>query len=536
MTSRNLLGYKNSRRDLMRLLGVGMGASAVGATGARVLAETPVAGDRPEIVVGVQALPGSLDPAVTYSNVSLRTFYSIYDYLVEYDYLSGDTPGMGGELIPGLLTEWDVIDDFTHECKIREGVTWHDGTPFTANDIKYSVARINAEDADPTLTAHRSSIFPGIEDVEVIDDLTLRFITSIPKPGLINTFAYGQAWIVPEHLVEEIGNEEFALTGMGTGPYKVAEFVPGERLVLDANDDYWGNPPAFSRVTYRTIPEDATRIAGAQTGELDLITNVPPDQMNELQNDDRFRTDSIPFANAHIYFFNTKHPHVQNKLVRQGLNRAIDRKAIIDTIWGGMADYMGSFQIPSWGDFYNPDRDAYAYDPEAAKALLEEGGYNGEEIVYSTMQGYYVLDVEVAQVIAASWQAIGVNARVQVEEQWGVTEDTMVLTWSNDLLPSEPSHTFWRIWGEGGPAQERGYWVPEDPRFNGEFGEILLSSFDHEARVEAYQGILDIWDDEAPAGILYNHHGTYLQRADLNWQPYTIYGMDFREQAVDSDE
>src|SRR5699024_2763582 len=100
----------------------------------------------------------------------------------------------------------------------------------------------------------------------------------------------------------------------------------------------------------------------------------------------------------------------------------------------------------------------------------------------------------------------------------------------------EPSHTFWRIWGEGGAAQANEYWVPEDPRYNGELGETLLTSFDHEARVEAFQAILDIWDDEAPAGILHNHHGTYAQQSHVGWQPYTIYGMDLREQAVNPDE
>jgi len=526
----SLLTNDVTRRDLMRLLGVGVAAGALGVSGARVLAQeaSPVVGDRPEITIGVQALPATFDPAVDYSNVSLRTFYSIYDYLVEYDYLGGDTPGMGSELIPSLVTAWTEIDELTTEFTLRDDVTFHDGSKLTANDVKYTVDRVIGPDADATLTSFTTSLFPGFASVEVIDDVTFRIITTAPKQGLVNTFAYGQFWVLPQAYLEEVGNEEFGRNPIGTGPYRFVEFVADDRLILDAYDGYWGSPAAFSKVTFRVIPEDATRIAALQSKELNIITNVPPDQMLQLANDSSLVTSSLPLANAHIYMFNTNHPNVANKLVRQGLNRGFDRKAIISTLWQGMADYMGSFQIPSWGDFYNPDRDAYAFDVDAAKALLEEGGYNGEEIVYSTLNGYYVLGVEVAQVIVASWQALGVNARVEVVDQWAPDETTMMITWSNDLLPNEPSHTFWRIWGADGIAQLYGFWTPQDARYNGEFGETLLTSSDQAARVAAYQSILDIWDDEAPAGILYNQHATYVEQAGTGWQPYTIYGMDLR--------
>lgn len=198
---------------------------------------------------------------------------------------------------------------------------------------------------------------------------------------------------------------------------------------------------------------------------------------------------------------------------------------------------MSSYQLERWGDFYNPERDAFAYDPDAAKALLEEGGYNGEEIVYTSHNGYYLLGVEAAQVIVASWQALGVNARLELTDSWlADPENMMIHTWSNSLTPNDPATTFWKWWEPNGTPQNRGFWTPEDERFNGELADTLLGTLDAAARVEAYQQMLDIWDDEAPAGILYNQHETYVQRADVGWQPYTIYGMDLREQAVGNPE
>jgi len=532
-TRTSLLAGDVTRRDLMRLMGVGAAAGALGMSGAQVLAQTPVAGDRPAITIGVQSMPDSLDPAIAGGSVvGARTLYSIYDYLLESDYLGGETPGLGSEIIPSLATSWTQIDDVTVEFVLRDDVTFHNGTKLTASDVKYSVDRIIAPDADPALAGNVGN-FSTFDSIEVIDETTFRIITKAPDPALIQGLTYGAFWTVPQAHVEDVGNEVFGQMPVGTGPYQVTEFVPGDHLTMTAYDGYWGSPAAFSQVTIRVIPETATRIAGVQSNELQLITTVPPDQLAELAGDANVATMSIPIANCHIYFFNTKHPNVANKLVRQGLNRGFDRKAIIDSLWHGRADYMQSYQLERWGDFFNPARDPFAYDPDAAKALLEEGGYNGEEIVYTSHSGYYLLGVEAAQVIVASWQALGVNARLELTD--GFVEDPenmMIHTWSNSLAPNDPVYTFWKWWGPNGTPQAQGFWTPEDARFNGELADTLLGSLDHAARVQAYQEILDIWDDEAPAGILYNQHETYVQRAEIGWQPYTIYGMDLRQQAI----
>jgi peptide/nickel transport system substrate-binding protein len=527
------LPFEVTRRDFARLLALGTAAGAATLGGGRVLAQTPVAGDRPAITIGVQSMPDSLDPAVAGGSVvGARTLYSIYDFILECDYLGGDAPGLGSEIVPSLAESWTQIDDLTTEFVLRSGVTFHDGSPLTANDVKYTVDRIIAPDADPTLQGMLSA-FATIEAVEVVDDLTFRIVTKAPDPALLQGLTYGSFWTVPQAHVERVGNEAFGLMPVGSGPYKVVEFVPGDKLVMEAHAGYWGSPAAFSTVTIRVIPETATRIAGVQSNELQLITTVPPDQMVQLESDSNLATSSIPIANCHIYFFNTTHPVVSNKLVRQGLNKGFDRRAIIDSLWHGKADYMQSFQLERWGDFFNPDRDPYAYDPDAASALLEEGGYNGEEIVYTSINGYYLLGVEVAQVIVASWQALGVNARLEIVEAWSADPaTTMIHTWSNSLAPNDPAVTYWKWWSPQGTPQAQGFWTPEDPRFNGELADTLTGSMDHAARVEAFQAMLDIWDDEAPAGILYNQHETYVQRGNVGWQPYTIYGMDLREKAI----
>jgi peptide/nickel transport system substrate-binding protein len=534
----------STRRDLIRFLGgsaaavaaFGVGSSLAVAAPARVNVVPGASNqgeERPELVIGVQANPNGLDPAQAgFSVVAARTLYSIYDYLIEADYLGGDVPGLGGELIPSLATEWTRIDDLTMEFKLRDDVLFHDGTPFTANDFKYSVDRVIGEDADPLLSPGYSQV-AAFERVDVIDDFTFRIVTKQPDAGLEQRFTYGIIFPVSQSAAEAAGLEAFNQAPIGTGPYKVIEFVPGDRIVLEAFADYWGSPAAFSKVTFTVIPEVATRLAAVRSNEVQIITQVPPDQTLEVEGDSDLGVSSIPIANCHIFHYNTQHPAVASKYVRQALNIGFDRQLLIDTLWRGQADIMQSYQLPRWGAFYNPERSDFAYDADRAKALLEQGGYDGAEIVYRANSSYYLLGAEAAQVIVQMWQDLGVNARVEILDDLGADPENMsIRAWSNSIAPNDPAVSFYQWWGPNGSPQVNGLWTPEDPRFNGELAEQLLGSMDQATRVAAFQQMLDIWDDEAPAAILYNQYETYVQRSEIGWNPYTIYGMDLRKQAI----
>jgi peptide/nickel transport system substrate-binding protein len=538
--------HPGTRRDLMRLLGGGAAAAASLKLGGAANAAPVRVGDvqiaanqdgaRPELVIGVQANPNGLDPAQAgFSVVAARTLYSIYDYLIEADYLGGEIPGLGSELIPSLATAWTRIDDLTMEFTLRDDVLFHDGTRFTANDVKYTVDRVIAEDADPLLSPAFSQFAP-FASVEVIDDVTLRIVTVQPDAGLEQRFTYGIIFPVSQAAAEAAGLEAFNQMPVGTGPYKVVEFVPGDRIVLEAFDGYWGSPAAFSKVTFAAIPEVATRLAAVRSNECQIVTQVPPDQTLEIEGDDAFEVLSIPIANCHIFHYNTKHPAVANKFVRQGLNIGFDRQLLVDTLWRGQADVMRGFQVERWGAFYNPDRTDFAYDADRAMALLEEGGYDGAEIVYRANSSYYLLGAEAAQVITQMWQDLGVNARVEILDDLGADPENLIIrAWSNSISPNDPAVSFYQWWGVNSSPQKNGLWIPEDPRFNGELADALLGSMDQAVRVEAFQQMLDIWDDEAPAAILYNQYETYVQRSEIGWNPYTIYGMDFRERAISAE-
>lgn len=540
----NILDSAQTRRDLIRLLGAGALAAAgiavapksgLAAPGAARVLDVAASQDdaRPEIVIGVPSNPAVLDPAQAgFSVVAARTLYCIYDYLIESDYLASDPPGLGTELVPGLASSWTRIDDLTFELKLRAGVLFHDGAAFTADDLKYTIERVTAPDADPLLQAIYSQV-GSITTVEAIDDLTVRLVTATPDPSLEVRLTYGMIFPVPQHYIEEVGIEAFAQKPIGTGPYKVAEFIPGDQLVLEAFDDYWGSKPAFSKVTFRIIPEVATRLAAVRSDECQIAVQIPPDQIVEIQNDSELATRSIAIANCHIFHYNTKHPHVASKYLRQALNIGYDRQLLIDSLWRGNADVMNSFQLERWGAFYNPDRPAPAYDPDRARELLTQANYNGEEIVYRANPSYYMLGADAAQVIVAMWQELGVNARVEILDDLAADpENLMIKAWSNSISPNDPAATFLLWWGKNGGPQKDGLWVPEDSRFNGELTDTVAGSLDQAARVTAYQQMLDIWEDEAPASILYNQYETYVLRSDIAWQPYTIYGMDLREQAM----
>lgn len=356
----------------------------------------------------------------------------------------------------------------------------------------------------------------------------MRFITAEPDPLLEIRLTSWATWILPKAYFEEVGADEFALNPVGSGPYSFVELSPDEILVLESHDDYFGGMPSASGVEFRVIPETAGRVAALVSGEVDIITNVPPDQVSTLEGNDNVEVRSVPLANCHVLRFNTRHAHLQDKLLRQALRLSIDRELLVETLWGGRAELMRGHQFPEYGDLYNPDRPFSLFDPDRARELLEQSSYAGEEIEFRTQPAYYTLGAEAAQAIVQMWQDIGVNASVTVLDNVysdGV-QNIMVTNWSNSSFTADPDGAFWLRWGAPSGSQ-REFWTPEDPRFN-ELGEAARKTLDTEFRYNAYQEMLDIWEEEVPGTELYIPVEHYGVRTGLDWLPYSFYYMDLR--------
>jgi peptide/nickel transport system substrate-binding protein len=534
-----------SRRELMRLLGIAGGGVALAGTAASTLASggpagtdsfrvfQETSGTQRELIVGVAGIPANLDPGQGgfFSVVGFRVTQLFFEPLVRIDYRDSDPLGFGNTIVPALAESWTQIDDLTMEIVIRDGALFHDGTPVTADDVKFTIDRIIDPNADERLK--RVNVFYGTVDrVDKVDDRTLRIMTKQPDAVLLQRFVV--FFVVSKAAVEAAGLDGYALNPVGAGPYKVAELVAADHLILEAFDDYFDGPVPFSKVTIRVIPEVATRMAALLSDEVQIITDVTPDQMDLLSADSSIKVVSLASVNAPLPYYNTHHPTLADKRIRQALNLAIDRQLLIDTLWMGQAEPLHGYQVPEWGPMFNADRPAIPYDQDKAKALLAEGGYDGGEIVLRVPAGYYPLGDDAGQAIVAMWQDIGVNARVDLYDlSQSSTVDPASVTaslTSAAFSPFDPVMTFATLWGPTGSFQTN-YWTPESPKFN-ENLDLIGRSLDMAERSAAYQEILDIWEDEAPGTLLYRINFISGQDSTIGWQPYTGFDLDLRRQNI----
>ena len=473
---------------------------------------------REELIVGVQALSATLDPARELSNVGTRISYTPYDTLIRRDFLNNN------EHVPSLATSWEQVTETELTLRLRDDVTFHNGTPFSSADVVFTFERLLNAPADSELAEART-YFSTFSSAEAIDDHTVRITTAEPDPLITKRLASWASWIVSKQYVEEVGEDEFLRTGMGTGPFRFVSFDPDNELVMERHDGYWGDAPTVQRLTFRVIPEVAARITALVNDEVQLITNVPPDQVSTIENAGNVDVRDVPLANVHVLQYNTRNPLLDDKKLRQALNLGIDRQLIIDAIWGGNAIPKHSHQFEEYGPLYDPERPLTPYDPDAARQLLSESDYAGETIPYQLAAGYYTNGEQVAQAVVQMWQDIGINAEVQIGEDSVTGEDRVVHTWSNSSRLADPDGSLWVLWGSGSTTQEQ-YWdAPEE--FN-RLGEEARATQDEQLRYENYQKMLDIWEDEAPGTVLYDPVEFYGVSKAVNWNPYSFYYMDFR--------
>ncbi len=477
-----------------------------------------------ELRVAVAGFPDSMDPHESISNVGMRLHYSTFDTLIRRDFLDNN------KLVPSLATEWKRTDDKTIELTLRKDVVWQDGTPFTSADVKYNYDRIIGK--DPKLEVASPGYFP-LASVEALDDYRVRIVTSAVDPVLEKRFAGLGGQIIPAKYHKAVGTDAFRTKPLGTGPYKLLEYVKDERMVFEANDKYFGGAPAAKKLTIRLIPETAARLAALQNGEVDLVTNVPPDQIASLQNKKDLVIRQVPLANVHVIRYNMKAKPFDNKFIRQAISYAIDRKTLVEQLWSGYAIHTRGFQYEG-EEFYNPNRPLLAFDPEKAKALLKQGGYANEPITYlANTPNYYTNEREAAEAIVAMLKQVGINAKLELLE--GAAKDTafkennrQITPWSATSGTGDPDGYLWRNWGPDNGQQKNGWWAAESAKKFNELGAEARSILDKTKRFDLYQQMLDIYEDEAPGTILYIPKEAYAMRANIDWTPYPLYYMDLR--------
>lgn len=483
-----------------------------------------------DLTIAVQKLPDVLEPALENSNVHQRVMYSYYETLVKLDYRDG------GTLKPWLATNWEVESPRSIVFDLREGVMFHNGEEMTAEDVAFTFSQERLNTESPTAGGRivTAPFLGGIESVEVLGRYRVRITMETDDALIVQRFANYPGQIVARSGFEAAGSDltEFGKAPVGTGPYQVDEFVFGERLVLTPFADYWGDAKAAAeRVTFTVVPEIATRIAGLRSGQFDIITEVGPDHIPELQAASGVDVVGGPILNIRgVIYDNTTNDVLKDARIRQALNVAIDRQAIVDSLYSGMTEVTPGWQMDVFGEMFLEDRGQPEFNVEKAQALLAEAGYQGEEIVFRSQEGYYTNEGQTARILTRMWHDAGLNVRLDMVQNWDqvyAPDGRGIIQGSFTAFYPDPVGQIWRRFGPDGGFAQRGL-VTNNPEFVA-LGETLVTNPDVPVRREAFAQMLDNFEADPHGSVLYAMTQFYGIRDDVKWTPYPQQYMNLTE-------
>ncbi len=350
--------------------------------------------------IGIGIDPDTLVPFQITTMIPFNISQLIYGPILQY--------GENGELTPNLATSWGYsADGKTFTLKLRKGVKFTDGSDFNAYSHKnYIDMQLN-----PKIRAPFRFLLAAIKSVDVVDPYTVRYNLKAVFAPLDQVTALGAAMSLKATQPYDINR--LRKEHVGAGPYKLVEWVKGERIVLVRNKNYWGKRPTVDKIIYMIIPESATRIAMLRSGELDISYSPSPPDIKSLEADPNFKV-ARPLSTRMIFIgMNTQKGWTKNKYFRQALNYAIDKKAITERILFGIAKPLDSTMPPSMFG-YSKMENQYDYNPEKAKALLKKANFPpNTEISLISPVGRYTYDKQVAETVQAYLQNIGVKAKLR---------------------------------------------------------------------------------------------------------------------------
>lgn len=313
-----------------------------------------------DLTLAIQLEPPHLDPTSAAAGAIDSVLYSnVFEGLTRFT----ET----GAVVPGLAREWEISEDgLTYTFHLAEGVTFHDGTTFDAEDVKFSLDRARAEDS----TNAQKALYSGIVEVAVIDPMTVQLTLDAPDGNLLFSLAWGDAVIVAPESIEGIKQ-----TPIGTGPFKFDEWRQGDSITLVQNADYWGEAPYLTKATFKFISDPTAAFAAMMAQDVDAFSGFPaPENLPQFEADPRFAVIKGSSEGETILAMNNKQPPFDNPMVREALSHAIDRQAIIDGAMFGLGTPIGTHFAP-----HNPDyvdlTGLSVHDPDRARMLLVDAGY-----------------------------------------------------------------------------------------------------------------------------------------------------------------
>lgn len=501
LTDQPVVNLSTSRRGFLKTGGALATVAASGLPRA-VAAQQDSSGGH--LVIAQGAFPPSLSPTES-GNPTLSLLLQFMDGLTR---TTGDL-----EVVPHLATEWEPVTDTSWQFKLREDVSFHNGEPFNAEVVKFSIERA----LDPQRGYGRRGRIGLVTEVEVVDDYTVILHTSAPFPLLPR----GLRDIVMEPPAYVSEDEEAAvMMPIGTGPFKVSEWIPGDRIELIANDDYFNGRPPLDAVTIRNIAEPSTRLSALLANEIHIAEQLPIDLLPEIEASSDHDVYSVPVAMGLVITYDllTEGP-VNDIRVRQAIDCAIDREALFNGLLLGQGAILDGQLVTTNSVGYNPNLSATTFDQEKSMALLAEAGFaDGLELDLYTPEGKYLLDRDMAIAVASQLEQVGIKINLQVLE-WGDYSERnankelspmYIIGWYN-VGDSE----FALVWYSTDSG--RSYW--ENPEFDELFNRAQ-TTVDPVERQALFEQANQMMSEELPSSFLFQLPALFgTSKAVANWEP-----------------
>lgn len=515
------------------------------AAGAGAGGSAPTA-NQSALVFGSGGQPANLEPGNIEDGNSLYAQHQIYDRLID------SAPGKT-DLVPALATEWNTPDDGkTWRLTLREGVKFHDGTDFNAEAVRFNVNRWwDPKDPNGFRSAGKSyaiwsSLFGGykgdenslMQAVNVIDSKTIEFVLKEPFAAFPAAISSGYFGIASPTAVKQAG-ARYGTPGsvaVGTGPYVFKEWRSGDRIVYEANPNYWNGAPKSQNLVIRFIQEPSARLAELRSGTVDFTVDLAPDQLQEVSADANLKVVKRPSFNVGYLGLNPSYEPLSKPEVRRAIAMAINKGEIVKAFWGDLAQSDSNFLPPSMETFRNKQMGQYEFNPDQAKQLLAQAGYpNGFDLDLWYMpvsRPYFPTPKPIAEAFAADLSAIGIRVKLNTKDWAAYLEDRLkapgyqafMLGWTGDY--GDPDNFMFAHFGPGA-TKDLGNWK-NDQVFN------LLTEArktgDQAKRAEYYQQAEQILFNEAVRIPIVHSEPLLGQRANIQgWSPSPLGSESFEQ-------
>ncbi|OWJ68504.1 ABC transporter substrate-binding protein [Inquilinus limosus] len=474
----------------------------LGAALAFALALPATAEAKDRFVVDLVNEPSTLDPQLQWNPDSYYVYRNIFDNLVTRDDKGG--------IVPQIATEWKTLSDTRVEFEIRDGVTFHDGSTLTPEDVAFSVNRI----IDPKLASPQQGQFDKIVKAEATGQHSVVLTLAGPYPALLAQLV--KLSIVPKHVVEAVGNDAFNLKPVGSGPYKFDGWQRGVAVTLTRNDAYWGTKGPFATAVFRAVPDAATRLADVEAGSADLAVSLDSDLAGQLEASGKGkRLYTLTERLAYLRLNPTK-PPFDDKRLRQAVAYAVDKEGITQGILGGLDKPIGQMVTPAHFGWFE-DIPGLPFDPDKAKALVAEvGGSPKVEIATGAF-----FDQRVVQAIQQELADVGFDASINLVDtptflkliQQGAQGGPTLAVSRSSCACQDADGALYQLFHSGNP-----WTIVENKEVDGWLDDAR-STLDSDRRLTDYRKVSTFIATELPVVPLFQTVAIYGAAKPLQWTP-----------------